>query len=149
MIGGVLQLFELIRETQSKSFQEFSSRFLNADSYMRLIYGLVWAKFSLILYSPALSFYTPWKHTFSDVFRGYRKATPGCNGLKLTNTAWEMKFSIKDFLSKCDQICKKLQILSHLLKKFLIENFIFCAVKIQTLTLKWVSNEIYFIFDSQ
>ena len=36
-------------------------------------------------YSPVLPFYTPWKHQktfrFSDVFRGYRKATPGCNGL--------------------------------------------------------------------
>ena len=40
----------------------------------------------------------------------------------------KMKFSIKDFTSKCDQIRFKLQILSHLLKKSLMENFIFCAV---------------------
>ena len=39
-----------------------------------------------------------------------------------------MKFSIKDFFSKCDQIHRKLRIWSYLLKKFLIENFIFCAV---------------------
>ena len=39
-----------------------------------------------------------------------------------------MKFSIKDFLSKCDQIHKKLRIWSHLLKKSLMENLIFCAV---------------------
>ena len=39
-----------------------------------------------------------------------------------------MKFSIKDFLSKCDQIRSLLQIWSHLLKKSLMENFIFCAV---------------------
>ena len=39
-----------------------------------------------------------------------------------------MKFSIKDFFSKCDQICSKLRIWSHLLKKSLMENFIFCAV---------------------
>ena len=39
------------------------------------------------------------------------------------------KFSIKDFFSKCDQIRSKLQIWSHLLKKSLMENFIFCAVK--------------------
>ena len=36
-------------------------------------------------YSPVLLFGTPWKHQktfrFSDVFRGYRKATSGCNGL--------------------------------------------------------------------
>ena len=39
----------------------------------------------------------------------------------------KMKFSIKDFFSKCDQICSCLWNWSHLLKKFLIENF-FCAV---------------------
>ena len=39
-----------------------------------------------------------------------------------------MKFSIKDFFSKCDQIRRKLRIYTHLLKKCLMENFIFCAV---------------------
>ena len=39
-----------------------------------------------------------------------------------------MKFSIKDFFSKCDQIRWYLQIWSHLLKKSLMENFIFCVV---------------------
>ena len=39
-----------------------------------------------------------------------------------------MKLSIKDFSSKCDQIRRKLPIWSHLLKKSLMENFIFCAV---------------------
>ena len=43
-------------------------------------------------------------------------------------TAQKMKFSIKDFFSKCDQIRRKLRIWSHLLKKSLMENFIFCAV---------------------
>ena len=38
-----------------------------------------------------------------------------------------MKFSIKDFFSKCDQIRKNLRIFSHLLKKSLMENFIFNA----------------------
>ena len=33
-----------------------------------------------------------------------------------------------DFFSKCDQIRRNLQIWSHLLKKSLMENFIFCAV---------------------
>ena len=37
------------------------------------------------------------------------------------------KFSIKDFFSKCDQIRSFLQVWSNLLKKFLMENFIFCA----------------------
>ena len=39
----------------------------------------------------------------------------------------KMKFSIKDFISNCDQIRRKLRIRSHLLKKSLKENFIFCA----------------------
>ena len=43
------------------------------------------------------------------------------------NTAQKMRFSIKDFFSKCDQICRKLRIWSHLLKKPLVENFIFCT----------------------
>ena len=36
-----------------------------------------------------------------------------------------MKFSIKGFFSKCDKICSFLRIRSHLLKKSLIEKFIF------------------------
>ena len=43
-------------------------------------------------------------------------------------TAQTMKFSITNFFSKCNQIPKKLQIWSHLLKKSVMENFIFCAV---------------------
>ena len=39
-----------------------------------------------------------------------------------------MKFSIKDFFSNCDQIRSKPLIWSHLLKKSLMENFIFCAM---------------------
>ena len=35
-----------------------------------------------------------------------------------------MKFSIKDFSSKCDQINSFLQIWSHLLEKSLMENFL-------------------------
>ena len=42
---------------------------------------------------------------------------------KTTATTQKMKFSINDFL-----IRRKLRIWSHLLKKFLMENFIFCAV---------------------
>ena len=37
-------------------------------------------------------------------------------------------FHIKDFFSKCEQTCRKLRIWSHLPKKSLMENFIFCAV---------------------
>ena len=35
-----------------------------------------------------------------------------------------MKFSVKDFFSKCDQIRRP----ADLVKKSLMENFIFCAV---------------------
>ena len=41
---------------------------------------------------------------------------------------FSIKFFIKDFFSKCDQIRSFLRIWSHLLKKSLAENFIFCAV---------------------
>ena len=40
----------------------------------------------------------------------------------------KMRFSVKDFSSKCNQICRKLRIWLHLLKKSLIENFSFCAL---------------------
>ena len=40
----------------------------------------------------------------------------------------KMKFSIKDFFIKCDQIRSFLRIWSHLLKTCFIENFTFCAV---------------------
>ena len=43
-------------------------------------------------------------------------------------TAQKMKFSIKDFFRKCNPIRRKLRIWSHLLKKSLMENLIFCVV---------------------
>ena len=42
-----------------------------------------------------------------------------------------MKFSIKDFSSKCDRIRRKLRIWSHLLKKSSMENLDFCAVGVK------------------
>ena len=39
-------------------------------------------------------------------------------------TAQKMKFFIKDFFNKSDQIRKKLRIWSHLLKEYLMENFV-------------------------
>ena len=39
-----------------------------------------------------------------------------------------MSFSVKDFFSKYEHIRKKMRIRSHLLKKPLSENFLFCAV---------------------
>ena len=46
-------------------------------------------------------------------------------------TAQKMKFAIKDFFSKCDQIRSFLRICSHLLKKSLTESFILCAVSVR------------------
>ena len=45
----------------------------------------------------------------------------------LSYAAQTMKFSIKDFCSKCGRIW------SHLLKKSLMENFIFCALLVSFL----------------
>ena len=39
-----------------------------------------------------------------------------------------MKSSSKDFLSECDEIRSTLRIWSHLQKKSLMENFIYCIV---------------------
>ena len=41
-----------------------------------------------------------------------------------------MKFSIKDFFSECDQMRSFQRIWSQILKKSLMENFIFCAVSL-------------------
>ena len=47
-----------------------------------------------------------------------------------TRHCTKMKFYFKDFFSKCDQIRRFLRLWSHFLKKSLMENFIFCAVRI-------------------
>ena len=57
------------------------------------------------------------------------------DNITIVFTAQKMKFSIKDFFSKYDQICRKLRIWSHLLKKSLTENFIFCAMFCKNITL--------------
>ena len=44
-----------------------------------------------------------------------------------------MKFSITDFFSKCDEVRTFLRIWSHLLKKSVVENFIFCAGEASTI----------------
>ena len=47
----------------------------------------------------------------------------------MTTLHEKLKFSIKDFFGKCDQIRSFLRIWSHLLRKPLMKNFIFCAVQ--------------------
>ena len=49
---------------------------------------------------------------------------------KVNRIPQKMNFSIKDLFSKCDQIGWKLQIWSHLLKKSLMENFMFYAMQL-------------------
>ena len=44
-----------------------------------------------------------------------------------------MKFFIKRLSSKCDQMHSFLRIWSHLMEKYLMEDFIFCAVTVEIL----------------
>ena len=61
--------------------------------------------------------------------------SPSRNILNLLDAAWngntaqKVKFPIKDFFSKCDQIRRKLRIWPHLLKKSSMEHFLVFAVK--------------------
>ena len=47
---------------------------------------------------------------------------------------------VKEFFSKCDQISSFLRIWSHLSKKSLMENFIFCAVQMEIGKLNFPQN---------
>ena len=62
------------------------------------------------IHSTALTLFDPCKELFSKCY-----------------TTQKMKFPIKYFFSKCDQIRRFLRISSHLLKKSLTVKFIFCA----------------------
>ena len=65
------------------------------------------------------------------------------SGVFSLTTAKKMKSSIKDFSSKCDEIRSFLRIWSCLLEKPLMENFIFYAVHLNSLTLKYLMQLIY------
>ena len=91
-------------------------------------------------YLQRLLLYTELKEILADNNYGiddqtfHDKSAVNVSRLKSLNqcTTQKMKFSIKDFFSKCDQIRSYLWIWSHLLKKSLMENFIFCAVMFAT-----------------
>ena len=51
----------------------------------------------------------------------------------------KLSFPLTDFLNKCDQKRWKLRIWSHLLKKYVMENFIFCAVSVFRLHLCFIT----------
>ena len=70
---------------------------------------------------------------FQDTFfyrtRPVQKFRKSIQKLRLfAYTAQKMKFPIKNFFSKCDQIRSKLRIWSHLMKKSLMGNFIFLVI---------------------
>ena len=71
-------------------------------------------------------------HYFVSLFLKYHFETS-----KKYYTAQKNEFLFKDFFIKCDQIRRILQIWSHLLKKSLIENFIFMQCKILTVWAKY------------
>ena len=60
----------------------------------------------------------------------------------LLTTTQKMKFSIKNFFSKCDQIRSFLRICSRLLKKSLMESLIFCAVQFVGILLSNLRSEM-------
>ena len=112
----------------SQQLKAFSCKFLHVTClqeawiplrkfFKALIQRHLYLTFQLCVYS-TLNMYNP-----DNLLKIYSNT----NSIFLF-TAQNMKFSIKDFFSKCDQICRKVQIWSHLLKKSLMENFIFFAV---------------------
>ena len=61
-------------------------------------------------------------------------------------TAQKMKFSMKDFLSKYDQIRSFLRIWSYLLKTTLMENFIFYVMNVNKNLIKLFRKNIFFSY---
>ena len=59
----------------------------------------------------------------------------------------KIKFFIKDFFSKWDQIYRNLRIWSHYMKKSLMGNFIFCVVWILRI-IKWSFSNKCFLFNN-
>ena len=72
--------------------------------------------------------------------------------ISVCTTAKKIKFSIKDFLRKCDQIRSFLRIWSQLLKKSLMENVIFCSehcIMLHIWSLKFPYNCIVYLIINQ
>ena len=88
-----------------------------------------------------------WHRCFPVNFENFLRApflqnTSGRQLLKKNIFFWDyqdialkMKFSVKDFFSRCNQICSFLRLWSRLQKKSLIENSIFYAVGISGINL--------------
>ena len=81
---------------------------------------------------------TTWLKTLLNSWKHLKKlVTRRLFPILMRDAAQKVKFSIKDFFSKCDQIRTKLRIWSHSLKKSLMENFIFCAVRTFYSSIQW------------
>ena len=101
---------------------KLSRRFFlhNINENMQKSWGNILASVSLLKTCIIVVYYNtfcPYKYFSIQFLPGYVKHLQ------------KMKFSIKDFFSICDQIRSFLRVWSHLLKKYFMENFIFCAVK--------------------
>ena len=86
--------------------------------------------FNILFFSPSFFYFNNLLH-ICGIFKLQRLWNKSWI-LVLKLTGQKMKSPIKDFFSKCDQIRRKLRIWSHLLKKSLMEDFIFCAVTLFT-----------------
>ena len=99
-----------------KAFQKFYIVFFR---FVELFY----TKISLLSVYAFISLF------FLNLVRNCKWVIMALRKFFITSCAWftAMKFSIKDFFSKCDQIRRK----------SLMENFIFCAVIISQFSFKW------------
>ena len=106
-------------------------------SHMILNWQWVWI-ISLQFFSWIyLNFLLAFKLTLEIILCHIRICNGGCISEQMKNCT-KMEFFIKGFFSKYDQICRNLRIWSPLLKKSLMENYIFCAVE--------VDNYAFFVF---
>ena len=111
-------------------------------------------QFDFVIFNPLSANPTKWSNTLKQFVGNRRLIIWVCytilkgwyiKGLMVSSQ--KMKFSIKDFFSKCDQIHGKLRIWLHLLNKSLMENFIFCAVLVpKELSILWEEIFILRIF---
>ena len=98
-----------------------------------------------VIFNPLSANTTKWSNTLKQFVGNRRLIIWVCYTILkgwyikgLMASSQKMKFSIKDFFSKCDQIHGKLRIWLHLLNKSLMENFIFCALLVpKELSILW------------
>ena len=113
---------------------ELTSAFLSSSLFYFRKWILLDPRLKMFLYFRKRNFLVPrletflyfLKKCFSSISRNGTYEKNSGNGTFYT--AQSMKLSMKGFFSKCDQIRNFLRIWSLLLKKSLMENFIFCLV---------------------